>query len=93
MLLGKLIDEAIAVVEAQGFDVRYEHLGGSGSGHCQLGERRWMVIDVAQPTDEQLDQLAVAIASWPIPAATALSDELRACIESMLPAGQRQHQQ
>lgn len=82
MLNGKLFDEAAAIVAAQGFEVRFEHLGGNGTGYCQLGERRWMVIDVAQPLEEQLEQLAAAIASQPLPAGTTPS----AALQSLLAA-------
>ncbi len=78
MLQGQLFDEAVAIATAQGFEVRYEHLGGSGSGHCRLADRHWMVIDVAQPTDEQIDALAEAIASTALPDGMTCSKDLLA---------------
>lgn len=74
--LSRLFEEAVAVLAMQGFKIRYDHLGGDGTGHCQAGEELWMVIDVAQPVDEQLDELAAAIASRAIPAASPLSESL-----------------
>lgn len=81
MTTGQLFDQAIAVAKQQGFEVRFEHLGGSGTGYCQVGERRWLVVDVAQPIEEQLDQLSAAIASEPIPAGTPIDQQLRQLIE------------
>jgi hypothetical protein len=81
MRTGKLYDEAIAVITGQGFDLRYVHLGGSGSGYCQLGDRRIMAIDVAQPIEEQIEQLVAAIASCRLPGSITLSDELRPLVQ------------
>lgn len=81
MTSGQLFDEAIAIAKHQGFEIRYEHLGGSGTGYCQVGEQRWLVVDVAQPVEEQLEQLATAIASEPAPEGLEMSRELRKYID------------
>ncbi|WP_425396833.1 hypothetical protein [Aeoliella sp.] len=81
MTSGQLFDEAIAIAKQQGFEIRYEHLGGSGTGYCQVGEQRWLVVDVAQPVEEQLEQLATAIASEPTPEGLEMSCELRDLID------------
>lgn len=78
MFTSQLVDEAIRVLEAQGFEIRYEHLGGAGTGYCQLGEKRWVVVDVAQSAEDQLEQLAIAIATRPLPAEMQLSEQLAA---------------
>lgn len=80
MLTSQLVDEAIRVAEAQGFEVRYEHLGGVGTGYCQLDEKRWVVVDVAQAADEQLEQLSIAIATKPIPPEVELSKPLASLV-------------
>lgn len=85
-LTGQLFDEAIAVLNAQGFVVRYEHLGGNGTGFCQLGQQSLMIIDVAQPVDEQLQQLTNAVASQPLPDAVEPSAKLRALIDQVTEA-------
>lgn len=77
---GQQFDEAMRVVQAQGFEVRYEHLGGSGTGYCRVGERRWMLVDVAQGVEEQLEELAAAIRSEPLPEGVELSAELRGLV-------------
>lgn len=81
MTPGKLFNQAIAIVGRQGFEVRYEHLGGNGTGYCRVGTRQWVVIDVAQPVEEQLEQLARAIGSQPLPAGTELPEELRTLVQ------------
>ncbi|MCO6045636.1 hypothetical protein NG895_17195 [Aeoliella sp. ICT_H6.2] len=82
MTTGQLFDQAIAVAKQQGFEVRFEHLGGSGTGYCRVGERRWLVVDVAQPMEEQLEQLAAAIASEPIPNGVRIGDDLRQMLDA-----------
>ena len=79
--LTQLFDEAVALLDAQGFVLRYEHLGGNGTGYCQMGERLLMVIDVAQSVDDQLQQLTCAIASQPIPSSVEPSSELLALVD------------
>lgn len=81
MTTGQLFDQAIAVAKTQGFEVRFEHLGGTGTGYCQVGARRWMVVDVAQPVEEQLEQLAFAIASEPFPDKAEIDQQLRELID------------
>jgi hypothetical protein len=71
-----LADQAIAALQQAGFEIRYDHLGGDGSGHCRLGERRWMMVDVAQPDDEQLDKLCEALATLPSVDGLKLSEKL-----------------
>ncbi|MGI9456002.1 MAG: hypothetical protein ACR2NU_05535 [Aeoliella sp.] len=63
MNISQLLDEALAVATRQGYEVRHEHLGGNSTGYCQLGEQRWIVIDVTQPTEDQLDCVTEAIAA------------------------------
>lgn len=61
MRTNQLLDEALAIARWQGYEVRHEHLGGSGTGYCQLGTRRWIILDVAQSEEEQLKRVAEAI--------------------------------
>lgn len=76
MPTSQLLDEATSLIQALGFEVRFDYLGGDGTGHCRLGQRRLMVIDVAQPVDEQLDRLCRAISSQPLPPGVIPSEEL-----------------
>lgn len=77
----QLLDEALAVALQQGYRIRHEHLGGAGTGHFTLKAERWIVLDVAQPTDEQLQSVLDAVAAEPWPAGTP-SAELQALLDN-----------
>lgn len=82
MTNGQLLNQALQVAERQGFRVRHDHLGGSGSGFYQLRGTWWLVVDLAQPVDEQLRHVAEAIRSQPIPPEAAVSPELAQLLEA-----------
>src|SRR5690606_20999186 len=81
MTTGKLLDEAIEIARRQGYELRHEHLGGTGTGYYQLRDKLWLVLDVAQPDDEQLAEVARAIKAQPLPADMPLSDALAEYLE------------
>lgn len=81
MTSSQLLSEALQLAERQGFHLRHDHLGGAGSGFYQLRETWWLVIDLAQPVDEQLRQVAEAIKSRPIPPEATISPELAQLLE------------
>ncbi|MGE0608561.1 MAG: hypothetical protein AB7O62_15805 [Pirellulales bacterium] len=49
-----LLELAVATVEKLGYLVRWEWLGGSGGGGCELRGRKCLFIDLAQDPAEQL---------------------------------------
>ena len=53
----ELLEEAVALAERVGYQVRQEWLGGSGGGGCELKGRKWIFLDVAVGPWEQLDQV------------------------------------
>ena len=61
MNANQLINEALKLAQQLGYQVRHEYLGGHGTGYCQVGEQPSILLDVGQPTDEQLDRVAEAI--------------------------------
>ena len=76
MTNSQLLDAALALAEQQGYHIRHDHLGGTGSGFYQLRDQWWLVVDVAQPFDEQLEQVALAIKAQPLPAEAQMPEPL-----------------
>ncbi len=61
----ELMERAICVAREMGYGVRQEWMGGCGGGACEVGGRKWIFLDVALTTTEQLDQLTSALQSDP----------------------------
>jgi hypothetical protein len=57
----QLLDEALDAARRLGYEIRQDWLGGNGGGHCLVRGRRMLLLDVAQPPDEQLDIVADAL--------------------------------
>ena len=53
----ELMEQGIAALEALGWGVREEYLGGTGGGGCEIAGKRWMFIDLALSKGEQLEQI------------------------------------
>jgi hypothetical protein len=43
------------------YTVREEYLDGAGGGHCYFSGKKWLLLDVAQSTEEQLSDVADAL--------------------------------
>jgi hypothetical protein len=56
-----LLNEALDTARRLGYEVRQDWLGGNGGGHCLVRGRKWLLLDVAQTADEQLDIVAEAL--------------------------------
>jgi hypothetical protein len=57
----ELLDEALEAARRLGYEVRQDWLGGDGGGHCLVRGRKWLLLDVAQTADEQLEVVADAL--------------------------------
>jgi hypothetical protein len=57
----ELLNEAVETARRLGYEVRQDWLGGNGGGHCLVRGRKWILLDVAQTVDEQLDVMADAL--------------------------------
>ena len=77
------LEQAVATARRLGFNIRMEWLGGSGGGDCEIRGQKWIFIDLALTTSEQLDQVLSALSReadesvLPLP----IQPELRALIE------------
>jgi hypothetical protein len=56
-----MLQEALDTARRLGYEVRQDWLGGDGGGHCLVRGRKWLLLDVAQSADEQLDVVADAL--------------------------------
>jgi hypothetical protein len=57
----ELLQEALETARRMGYEVRQDWLGGNGGGHCLVRGRKWLLLDVAQTADEQLEVVADAL--------------------------------
>jgi hypothetical protein len=57
----ELLREAVEAAGQLGYEVRQDWLGGDGGGHCIVRGRKWLLLDLAQTAEEQLDVVADAL--------------------------------
>jgi len=57
----ELLQEAVEAARRLGYEVRQDWLGGDGGGHCIVRGRKWLLLDVAQSADEQLEVVGEAL--------------------------------
>lgn len=58
-----VLEEAIALAEYCGFEVRREFLGESTGGACRIGGQWILFVDLSLPAAEQLSQVIAAMRS------------------------------
>ena len=56
-----LLEEAIALAERAGFEIRREVLNQSAGGACRVGDKWLLYIDQSLPAGEQLNQVVQAL--------------------------------
>jgi len=71
-----LLEQAIKLAEQLGFKVRQDWLCGSG-GPCELRGQKWIFVDLALDTHEQLDHVGQAIRQLPNAHGLSMTPELR----------------
>ena len=72
----ELLEEAIALAEKVGYQVRQEWLGGSGGGRCEGKGRKWLFLDLAVGPRDQLDVVIEALRLEPTVSALPMSHHL-----------------
>jgi len=65
MHTAEALEQTLAVAEELGYRIRHEWLGGNGGGACEFGGSKWIFVDLALNTLEQLDQVAEALRNDP----------------------------
>jgi hypothetical protein len=61
MHAAKLLAEALELARRMQYTVREEYLDGAGGGHCYFSGKKWLLLDVAQSTEEQLSDVTDAL--------------------------------
>jgi hypothetical protein len=61
MHAANLLAEALDLARRMQYTVREEYLDGAGGGHCYFSGKKWLLLDVAQSTEEQLSDVADAL--------------------------------
>lgn len=56
-----LLAEATDLARQLEYQVREEYLEGAGGGHCSFGGKKWLLLDVTQSAEEQLNDVADAL--------------------------------
>jgi len=72
-----LLSLAIDVARRAGYQIREEFLDGAGGGHCLIRGQKWLLLDLTQTQQEQLDDVLDCLRAEPrlnlqdVPAALA----------------------
>ncbi len=73
----ELLEEAIALAEQAGYQVRQEWLDGIGGGPCEVRGRKWIFLDLATGPTEQLDLVVQTLRREPGVCSQPMSSHLR----------------
>ena len=57
----ELFEKACDVARQSGYGIRHEYLGGQGGGVGEFGGRKWIFVDLALSTVEQLEAMVDAL--------------------------------
>lgn len=71
------LEHAVALAEQLGYRIRQEWLGGSGGGACEFAGQKWIFIDLALNSVEQLEQVKDALLADATIYQAALSPTMR----------------
>jgi len=78
----ELLEQTLSVAQQLGYHIRHEWLGGTGGGACEFGGRKWLFVDLALDTVEQLGQAVEAIGDDPAVATLDLPQAVRRLLEA-----------
>jgi hypothetical protein len=71
-----LLNRAIRYAEEIGIHVREEWLDGAGGGECEMGEARWLFLDLSQSPQERLLTISSFLAELDLEDGVPTPDEL-----------------
>ena len=60
------IEQLTEMAQQLGYRIRHDYFGGTGGGKCEFGGQKWIFIDLALTSVEQLDQIEQALADEPL---------------------------
>ena len=73
----ELLEEAKAIAKSLGYGIRHEYLGGIAGGSCEIGGTKWIFIDLALNTIEQLEQVTDSLRDCPGVHLVSTSNDMR----------------
>ena len=76
----ELLEEAVAVAEQAGYEVREEWLGGAGGGRCEIRGRKCLFLDLAVGPLDQLEVVRDALRREPNVVPLAMSSHRRSLV-------------
>lgn len=71
------IDQLVEVAQQLGYRVRYDYFGGTGGGVCEFSGNKWLFLDLALTSAEQLEQLLSALANEPLLSTVQIDDRMK----------------
>lgn len=63
MHTAELLSQAIDLSRRAGYQIREEALEGAGGGHCLIRGQKWLLLDLTQTQQEQLNDVVDALRS------------------------------
>lgn len=60
------IDQWLETARKLNFKIRYDYFGGTGNSVCEFGGNKWLFVDLALSTLDQLEQIQQAVKSDPL---------------------------
>jgi hypothetical protein len=71
------IDQLVEIAQQLGYRVRYDYFGGTGGGVCEFSGNKWLFLDLALTSAEQLEQLLAALANEPLLSTVPINDRMK----------------
>jgi hypothetical protein len=71
------IDQLVDIAEQLGYRVRYDYFGGTGGGVCEFSGNKFLFLDLALTSTEQLEQLQNALANEPLLSTVTANDQVK----------------
>lgn len=65
MHTAQLLSQALDLSRQTGYRIREEALEGAGGGHCVIRGQKWLLLDLTQSQQEQLNDVLDALRSEP----------------------------
>ncbi len=65
MHTAQLLSQALDLSRRAGYQIREEALEGAGGGHCLIRGQKWLLLDLTQTNQEQLNDVVDALRSEP----------------------------
>jgi hypothetical protein len=69
------LEHALARAKKLGYKVQQDWLDGCGGG-CEIGGQKWIYLDLALSTDEQLEQVLEVLSGQPMPETVGVAEVL-----------------